>query len=513
MAETLQNNNKRIAKNTLLLYFRMLFMMGIALYTNRVVLDKLGVEDFGIYNVVGGIVVMLGFLSGCMSNSVQRFLSYELGKNNKNRVNRVFNVSLTVHVCISIVILIAMETVGLWFLNNKMNIPVSRMNAANWVFQCSIITMMFTVVQVPYNAIIISKEKMGIYAYISILEVSLKLIVVYLLCISSIDKLKLYAILIMIVTIGILLVYRVYCVKRFEEARFCFIKDGKLFKEIISFSGWNMLSEIAWTFTGPGVNILLNIFYGPAINAARGLAEQVNGAVSRFVQNFQTAVNPQLIKMYAAEEYENMKILLFRSTRFSFYLLFALSLPLIIEMDFILHLWLKNVPMYTIEFCQLILVYSLVSVNSTLLPKIVWANGNIRRYQIVVSVILFLNFPLSYFLLVCGLSPLATTYLAIVIQLVIIRVRLHLVSKIVSLSKKQYLKEVIIKNFEVAVVSFIIPYCIKYILNESFISSIVIMIVSFLSVLISTYILGLQNQEKLFVKGILKKYLKIRDKK
>ena len=316
MSQT-SDNNKRIAKNTLFLYFRMLFMMAISLYTNRVVLDKLGVTDFGIYNVVGGVVVMLGFLSGCMSNSVQRYLSYELGKNNKDGVNRVFNVALVAHGCIAIFVFLVMETVGLWYLNMCMNIPETRVNAANWVFQCSLLTTIFTIMQVPYNAIIVSKEKMGIYAYISILEVSLKLLVVYILAIGNYDRLKLYGVLIMLVTIGVLMVYRIYCIRKFEEAKFRYVKDWNLFKELLSFSGWNMLSEVAWTFTGPGVNLILNAFYGPVVNAARGLAEQVNGAVSRFVQNFQTAVNPQLIKLYAADEMEEMTKLLFRSPRFS----------------------------------------------------------------------------------------------------------------------------------------------------------------------------------------------------
>ncbi len=502
------DNNKRIAKNTLFLYFRMLFMMAISLYTNRVVLDKLGVTDFGIYNVVGGIVVMLGFLSGCMSNSVQRYLSYELGKNNTEGVNRVFNVALVVHVCIAVFVLLVMETVGLWYLNTHMNIPAARMNAANWVFQCSLLTMMFTIMQVPYNAIIVSKEKMSIYAYISILEVTLKLLVVYILVIGSYDRLKLYGVLIMLVTIGVLMVYRIYCIKKFEEAKFRVVKDWSLFKDIISFSGWNMLSEVAWTFTGPGVNLILNVFYGPAVNAARGLAEQVNGAVSRFVQNFQTAVNPQLIKLYAADEIEEMTKLLFRSTRFSYFLLFTLSLPLIIEMDYILHLWLKVVPVYTTEFCQLILICSLVSVNSTLLPKIAWAYGKIRNYQIIVSVVLFLNFPLSYLVLKIGLSPLATTYVAIFIQVFIIWTRLYLVSKMVGLSKSRYFHDVLLKNLSVTVAAVLLPMMLKYYMNDTLLSVVSIMIVSGLSALLSSYFVGMEDKEKTLVVNMVKKGIK-----
>lgn len=499
------DNNKRIAKNTLFLYFRMLFMMAISLYTNRVVLDKLGVTDFGIYNVVGGIVVMLGFLSGCMSNSVQRYLSYELGKNNAEGVNRVFNVALVVHVCIAVFVFLVMETVGLWYLNTHMNIPASRMNAANWVFQCSLVTMMFTIMQVPYNAIIVSKEKMGIYAYISILEVTLKLLVVYILVIGSYDRLKLYGVLIMLVTIGVLMVYRIYCIRKFEEAKFRFVRDWNLFKELISFSGWNMLSEVAWTFTGPGVNLILNVFYGPAVNAARGLAEQVNGAVSRFVQNFQTAVNPQLIKLYAADELEEMTKLLFRSTRFSYFLLFTLSLPLILEMDYILHIWLKVVPQYTTEFCQLILVYSLVSVNSTLLPKIAWAYGKIRNYQIIVSLVLVMNFPLSYLCLKFGLSPLSTTYVAIFIQVLIIWTRLYLVSKMVNLSKAHFAKDVLLKNSLVTLAALVVPVALKCMVGASFINVVAVMVISVISALLSSYYVGMEANEKILVSNLIKK--------
>lgn len=492
-------NNKRIAQNTLFLYFRMLFMMAITLFTNRVVLDKLGVVDYGIYNIVGGIIVMLGFLSGCMSNSIQRFLSYELGRGNMNQVNRIFNISILVHLGIALLVFIVMELIGLWYLNTYMNIPHERLNAANWVFQCSLLTMLFTIMQVPYNALIISKEKMGIYAYISIVEAILKLLVVYLLSVTVFDRLKFYSVLISLVTIGILLSYKIYCKKNFEEASFRIVKDWHLFKEIISFSGWNMLSEVAWTLTGPGVNLILNSFYGPVINAARGLAEQVNAAVTRFVSNFQTAVNPQIIKSYAAGEIEQMNSLLFRSTRFSFYLLYILSLPLILKMDFILHIWLKEVPTYTTEFCQLILVCSLISVNSTLLPKIAWAYGKIRKYQVLVSFVLILNFPFSYLFLQLGFTPISTVWVAIVIQVIIIYVRLYLVSKMVELSITQYIKQVLFNNLCVATVALIFPYIISLLIKDDIIGFFIIIFSAIASVSATCYFIGMKSEEKDFV--------------
>lgn len=502
---TISTNNKRIAKNTLFLYFRMLFMMAISLYTSRVVLDKLGVTDFGIYNVVSGIVVMLGFLSGCMSNSVQRFLSFEMGRNNQERVNRVFNVSLMAHGGIALFVLTIMECVGLWYLNTHMNIPSERMGAANWVFQCSLLTTVFTIIQVPYNAIIISKERMGIYAYISILEAILKLLIVYVLSIGGFDRLKLYSILVMSVTIGVLMIYRIYCSKKFVEAKFRVIKDWKLFRELISFSGWNMLSEIAWTFTGPGINLILNSFFGPAINAARGLAEHVNGAVSRFVSNFQTAVNPQLIKMYAADEWEEMKKLLFRSTRFSFYLMYALSLPLILRMDYVLHIWLKEVPNYTAIFCQLTLACSLVSVLSTLLPKIAWASGDIRNYQIAVSLVLFLNFPLSYIVLRLGASPYATSIVGIGVQFALIFTRLFLVCKMIGMPALQYVRSVLRPVLKVCAVSIILPVWCHVLTGNDFIGFVFVVLVSILSACLSSFYIGMTSNERIYVKDVVNK--------
>jgi len=502
------DNNKRIAKNTLLLYFRMLLMMFVTLFTSRVVLDKLGVTDYGIYNVVGGIVAMLGFLNGSMSNAVQRYLSFEIGKNNEEGVNRIFNVSLLAHVGIAIFVLIVMEIAGVWYLNTHMNIPVNRMEAANWVLQCSILTTLFTIVQVPYNAIIISKEQMGIYAYISILEVILKLLVVYMLTIGNFDKLKLYSVLIMVVTIGIMMIYRFYCSRKYKEAKFKFIKDWDLLRQIVGFASWNMLGELAWVFTGQGVNIILNSFFGPVVNAARGLAEQVNGAVNRFVANFQTAVNPQLIKNYASDQFDEMKKLLYRSTRFSYYLLFALSLPIILKMDFILHLWLKDVPEYTTGFCQLVLVCSLVSTLSNLLAQVARAYGKIRNYQVVVSLFLFMNFPLSFIVLQMGCSPLATMCVNIGIQGALLFVRLRLTGKMIQMTYGNFIKNVLLQVMMVTVLALVIPLAICSLLDNSFVSFIVVCLVSFVSVCLSTYGLGMNANERQYILSIISKVIK-----
>lgn len=507
MSSQTTDNNKRIAKNTLLLYFRMLLMMFVTLFTSRVVLDKLGVTDYGIYNVVGGVVAMLGFLNSSMSNAVQRYLSFEIGKNNEAGVNRIFNVSLFAHAGIAVFVFVVMEIVGVWYLNTHMNIPAERMDAANWVLQCSIFTTLFTIVQVPYNAIIISKEQMGIYAYISILEVVLKLLVVYMLAIGNFDKLKLYSVLIMVVTIGIMMIYRSYCTRKYKEAKFKFIKDWNLLKQIVGFASWNMLGELAWVFTGQGVNIILNSFFGPVVNAARGLAEQVNGAVNRFVANFQTAVNPQLIKNYASDQLGEMKTLLFRSTRFSYYLLLALSLPIILKMDFILHLWLKEVPDYTTGFCQLVLVSSLVSTLSNLLAQVARAYGKIRNYQIIVSIFLFLNFPLSYFVLKFGGSPLSTMFVNIGINAMLLFVRLRLTNRMIQMTYGSFIRNVLFPVIIVTAVALVIPLTIYFMLDNSIISFIIVCLVSFVSVGVSTYALGMNANERLYILAAISKII------
>lgn len=507
MSSQTTDNNKRIAKNTLLLYFRMLLMMFVTLFTSREVLDKLGVTDYGIYNVVGGVVAMLGFLNSSMSNAVQRYLSFEIGKNNEASVNRIFNVSLFAHAGIAVFVFIVMEIVGVWYLNTHMNIPAERMDAANWVLQCSIFTTLFTIVQVPYNAIIISKEQMGIYAYISILEVVLKLLVVYMLAIGNFDKLKLYSVLIMVVTIGIVMIYRFYCTRKYKEAKFKLIKDWNLLKQIVGFASWNMLGELAWVFTGQGVNIILNSFFGPVVNAARGLAEQVNGAVNRFVANFQTAVNPQLIKNYASDQLGEMKTLLFRSTRFSYYLLLALSLPIILKMDFILHLWLKEVPDYTVGFCQLVLVSSLVSTLSNLLAQVARAYGKIRNYQIIVSIFLFLNFPLSYIVLKFGCSPLSSMFVNIGVNTMLLFVRLRLTNRMIQMTYGSFIRNVLLPVIIVTAVALVIPLIIYFMLDNSIISFIIVCLVSFVSVGVSTYALGMNANERLYILAAISKII------
>ena len=352
-------NNKRIAKNTLLLYFRMLLLMVVSLYTSRVTLAALGVEDYGIYNVVGGVVAMFSMLSGSLSAAISRFITFELGRGDKERLKTVFSTSVNIQIGLAIIIMVLAEIGGVWFLNCKMNIATERLLAANWVLQCSIITFMINLISVPYNAAIIAHERMSAFAYISILETVLKLLVVYLLYVTLYDRLIVYAVLLCLVAIALRLIYGIYCKRNFEECTYHFIYDKSILRSMTGFAGWNFIGVASGALRGQGVNIVINLFCGAAVNAARAISFQVNNAVNSFASNFMTAINPQITKSYASGNYGYMMQLIFQGARLSYYLLLFISLPLILEADTVLKLWLEEVPEHTTLFVQLILVFGM----------------------------------------------------------------------------------------------------------------------------------------------------------
>lgn len=496
-------NNKRIARNTMLLYIRMLIMMIVSLYTSRVVLEALGVTDYGIYNVVGGIVSMLGFLNSSMSNAVQRFLSFEMGKGTDGRVSHIFNIALLAHSFIAIVVFVILEIVGTWYLNNHLVVPHERMEAAKWVLQCTIVTTFFSIMQVPYNGIIIAKEDMGIYAYISVFEAFMRLTTVYLLLMGSFDRLKLYAVLMMAVTLVVLLINRVYCIKKYRETHFRFVRDKLLLKDMTTFALWNMIGEIAWVMTGQGVNIILNLFFGPSINAARGLAEQVNAAVMRFINNFQVALNPQITKSYSSGDIEDMKKLLYMGTKISYFVLFFLAFPIIIEMDFILGLWLHDIPPHTTLFCQLILVSSLTACVSNLLAQVARAYGKIRKYQMIVSLFLMLNFPLSYIILLLGATAEMTVTINILIQGLLLFVRLLLIRPMIALSIRQFVVKAVFPIIIVTGLSVVLPLTLKYYVNTSVTNSLITIVLALISSTISILYFGMNKSERMKMKLLI----------
>jgi len=500
-------NRKRIARNTALLYFRMLLIMVISLFTVRIVLQTLGVEDYGIYNVVAGIVVMFSFLSNTMASSSQRYFAFELGKEDYLRLKKVFSISLMVYFGIALVVLLLAETLGLWFLNTKMTIPPNRMEAANWIYQFSIFSFLITIITIPYNAVIIAREKMGIYAYVSIIEAALKLLIVYLLVFFSFDKLKLYGILLFGVTLIITGIYRTYCRKKYEECRFQFYRDKDFFKELIGYSGWNLYGALAGVFKNQGINILLNIFFGPIVNAARGVAFQVNSAINQFVSNFYTAVHPQITKSYAVGERKEMMNLVFQSSKFCFYLMLFLSVPVLIETPFILKLWLTELPDYVVIFTRLVILNTLIDAMSYPLITAAQATGKIMKYQLIVGSMLFLNLPLSYILLKFGLPPEITLYVSIVISILCLFMRAFMLRSMVGMSVRAYFTDVILIAFSVSVISLVLPVIIYINLEENLIRLLIVTVVSLLSTGISIWFLGLSKNERgFFIRQINKRF-------
>ena len=400
------SNNSSVAKNTLFLYFRMLLTIVVGLYTSRVVLNVLGVSDYGIYNVVGGMVNMLSFLNIGISGAVQRFLSFEIGRDNPQRVQLVFSTSVTTLWILAIVIGLFAEIVGVWFLNTHMNIPSERMDVANWVLQFSILTLIVSLISVPYNSCIIAHEHMHVYAYISILEVVLKLCVaISIQWIESIDHLILYALLILCIQVVVRIIYSVYCQHHFPECHFKFILDKRLFKEMFSYAGWSMVGNLGFTFKDQGANIILNLFFGTTVNAARGIAHQINGIISGFAANFSMAINPQIIKRYAANNIDGCLQLVYKGSRISFFLLSLVAIPFLINSNYILHLWLGNVPAHTNIFVHIVLLGSLLYSLSHSTTTAILATGKIMIFQSLLALILLSELPISYIVLWLGGEP------------------------------------------------------------------------------------------------------------
>ena len=491
-------NTRRIAKNTVMLYIRMLLIMAVTLYTSRVVLNVLGVEDFGIYNVVGGIVVMFSFLNGAMATSTQRFLSFSLGKNDQEQVARGFSMSMTTHISIALIVLLLAETFGLWIFYRYLNIPPERMGAAQWVYQLSVLTFCISIIRVPYNAGIIAYERMSFYAYISIVEVCLKLGMVILLQYLGSDKLILYALLMALTTGIVTFIYKLYCCKTFSVCRYHYFWDKHLYKELISFSGWSLFGSAANVGVQQGINILLNVFFGVVTNAALGIANQVSSAVSQLVGNFQTAFNPALVKSYASGDYSYFVRLIFQTSRFSYFLLFIIALPLYLCMPFVLKVWLDIVPEYTVVFCRWMLVFVLIDAVSAPLWISVQAIGKIRSYQLLMSALIFLNIPLSWLLLRLGKDAEWVMQVRVGINLLTFICRIIYLQKRKVISSYLYLREVISPVVLVSVLSVPLPLWIGC--NYSGLKG--FLLLSGVSVILSgvaIWFLGLRKSERDFI--------------
>lgn len=455
--ETTSEKNKRIAKNTLLLYFRMLIVMAVSLYTSRLVLQALGVVDYGINNVVSGFVSLFSLFSASISTAISRFLTIELGREDKIRLKHVFSASLTILIILCGVIVVIAEPIGLWFLYHKMVIPMERLSTAHWIFQLALLRFCVNLLSVPYNASIISHEKMGVFAYISIIDVMLKVLIVAALFVIPFDKLLVLAILDTIVAIILRMIYAQYCLRHFSECKYYFFWDKPLIKEIFSLTGWNFIGATAAVTRDQGGNILMNMFGGPVVNAARGISLQVNNAVSQFASNFITALNPQIIKSYATSDTGYLYTLLYRGSRFSYYLLFILSLPLLICTQYVLNLWLGIVPEYSVIFVRLALLVSMIDSITNALTTGILATGKVKYYQITVGGMLLLNIPVSYLFLKLGMTPVVVMWVSLAISLACMTLRILFVKKLLGMEILAFFKHVCGNCMFVSLVSMALP--------------------------------------------------------
>ena len=502
-----ENTTKRIAKNTLMLYFRQILIIIVSLYTVRVVLNTLGAEDYGIYNVVAGVVTMFSFLSNSMATASQRYFSFALGQNDSESLKKYFSMSFTIYCLIALIVLVLAETVGLWFVTQKLIIPSERQNAAFWIYQASIFSMICTILTAPFMASIIAHEDMNIYAYVSIIEVVLKLGIVFLLPLFTIDKLIFYGLLMAGVVFINTAIYRTICVKKYVECEFSFFWEKSLFKELVSYTGWNMFGSAVGVFKNQIVNIILNQFFNPVVNAARGIAAQVNSAVNSFAQNFSTAVRPQIIKSYASGEKEKMLQLMFRSCKATFLLMFVFALPLILEMPYVLKLWLKNVPEYAVLFTILALIDALIDTISYPIMAAAQATGKIKLYQSVVGGVLLLNAPIAFVVLTFGTAPYSVFIVSISITFIAFIVRLIILKHLIDFSFWQFIGKVFLPVVFCALISFVIPYLVRNMMNSNFIRLCVTVVVSVISVALSGYFVALSKNEKLWIIEIVKSKL------
>lgn len=483
-------------------------IMIISLYMSRVILDTLGVSDYGIYNVVGGFVTMFTLLSGSLSNAISRFITFELGKGDKQRLAKVFSTSVTVQILLSIAIGVLLEIIGIWFLNYKMQMPVDRLNAANWVLQCSILTFILNLISIPYNGCIIAHEHMTAYAYIGVLDVMLKFVSVLFLYITFYDKLIIYAILLAGSALIVRLVYGIYCSHNFEECKYRFFFDKPLIKQMIAMASWNFLGASGGVLNNQGVNVLINLFFGVTVNAARGIATQVNSAVQAFAGSFITALNPQITKSYAQGKIDEMRKLFYRGSKVSYFLMLIIALPIIVEAPTILQIWLKTVPEYTIVFVRYTMLISLTTVLSNILFTIAMANGNIKRYQLWMGTLSLSIFAITYIAFKLNANVTACYLIAFLMDIVIVTVRIIIVNRLVDIDLKAFVKMVLFRIIIVTILSACVSFGIRSLLHDFFFSTPIVIAITIISICFFVFIFGLNRNEREFIINKISTYKK-----
>lgn len=497
------HNNKRIVKNTLFLYVRQLFSLVVSLLTSGIVLRTLGVEDYGVYNLVGGIVTLFTFINGAMSSSTQRFLNFEMGRGNTGMLSNVFSLSMSIHVIITLIVFVLAETIGLWFVNSKLVIPAERMVAANVVYQLSVVTAMISITQTPYTATIISYERMNIYGYVGMAEVLARLLLLGLLILIPWDKLILYAVLVFTVGLLVAVYYRIYCIRNFAECRYRFLWDKPLFNKFFSFTSWTMIGGMAGSINTQGQSIILNLFFGTALNAAQGIADSVNNAISNFVNNFTIALNPQIIKSYATGDRLSFLSLIYRGAKFSFYIYLLFAVPILIYTPYILKLWLKIPPDYAAIFCRFVIVNSMINCFSNTLMTAVRAYGRVKVYQIIVGGINLFMIPVVYLCIKLMPEPEIVYYVAIAFSLILLFFRVVVLKGMVGISPSDFFVKVVFRCFCLSVISFLIPVSLAWLFPQNIISVVCVSLLSITITLVAIYYWGIASNERLFIKKIL----------
>ena len=512
----MSSNSERIAKNVVFLYIRMLVVIVVQLFTARIVLRELGATDYGIYNVVAGFVSMMAFFTGTMTSAVQRFFSFEIGKGNYLKLNDYFIISLLIFAFISLVSIIILELFGLPFINSgRMKIPIEDINAANCVFHCSIFALVANLLLIPYNSLIIAYEKMNVYAYISLLDVIMKLLIAFVLVIITGSKLEAYALLIMCATIVTTLFYAVYCKVKFKQLSYYWYWNRNMFKELMSYTGWNLIGTTASVMKSQGVNVLLSMFFTPVVNASRALAFQVNTAIDQLYTNFFSAVRPQIVKQYANNQLQKVFSLLFSSSKLCFFLTFIISLPFLFKMDFILTLWLGdgNVPEYACSFLYLVLIDGLINSLGIPLISVVQATGKVKKLQIYVGGVLLLNLPLSYLALSAGAVPELTFWISIILSICGILCRLLITKELIRMSIELYFRYVLTPLFITTTITITLCTTINMCIPNGIMASMLFIMLAMLIGCVLFFVLGLTKEEKKIIKGILYKYLKYANSK
>lgn len=506
---SISESNKRIAKNTLILYVRMFLMMLVGLYTSRVNLAALGVDNFGVYNVVGGFVAMFSIISTSLSGAISRFITYELGRGGGDKLKTMFSTSVNIMAGLSLLIVLIAELLGPWFIEAKLDIPVGREVAAQWVFQFSILNFVVGLISVPYNAAIVAHERMSAFAYISIFEALGKLGVALLIPYSPIDKLIFYAGLLCSISLIIRFIYGYYCKRHFAECTYTFTFDKSIFKQMSGFAGWNFFNSTNYILNNQGVNMLMNIFFGVAVNAARGIAVSVDNIVNQFVGNFMTAINPQITKSYASGDLDRMHKLVCRGAKFSYYCMFLLVLPIILGAEQILDLWLVDVPKYTVLFVQLILLMSLCDCIGRTGYTACMATGRLKKYSLVIGSIGIFEFPLAWIAFSLGAQPQYAYYIYVIVKIAVLIARMYLMEEMVHLKVRMFVTNVILPILLTTLVAIVIPVILNVVMEPSLVRLFVVTIVAVLCVAVSALFLGMTIAERDVIKRmVLGKFMK-----